>query len=131
MAKTIHAAKGLESKIVFIVGMTEGRGGFPDIWLDDRIYYLLRPLDHDVLMEEERRLFYVALTRARDLLYLITELGAESSFINEIPDNYKISFTTQLRREIGPGTEYCPACNFTIMANSQFRFCPNCGARLN
>lgn len=32
-SKTIHAAKGLEAKVVFILGLTEGYGGFPDIWL--------------------------------------------------------------------------------------------------
>ncbi len=32
-AKTIHAAKGLESKVVFIIGLKEGSGGFPEIWL--------------------------------------------------------------------------------------------------
>jgi len=31
--KTIHASKGLEAKVVFIIGLTEGNGGFPDIWL--------------------------------------------------------------------------------------------------
>jgi len=31
--KTIHASKGLEAKAVFIIGLTEGSGGFPDIWI--------------------------------------------------------------------------------------------------
>ena len=37
-SKTIHAAKGLEAKAVFVIGLTEGSGGFPDIWLEDRIF---------------------------------------------------------------------------------------------
>ena len=57
--KTIHASKGLESKAVFIVGLTQGSGGFPDVWLDDRIYQTIRPVKYDILLEEERRLFYV------------------------------------------------------------------------
>jgi superfamily I DNA/RNA helicase len=40
--KTIHAAKGLEAKVVFIIGLTEGDGGFPDIWLEDRIFQQLK-----------------------------------------------------------------------------------------
>jgi len=88
--RTIHAAKGLEAKAVFIIGLTQGYGGFPDVWLEDRIFQVVKPTQHDLLMEEERRLFYVAITRAKDLLYLITEKGNESSFLSEIPENFVI-----------------------------------------
>lgn len=40
--KTIHAAKGLEAKVVFILGLSEGSGGFPDIWLEDRIFQVIK-----------------------------------------------------------------------------------------
>lgn len=55
---TVHQAKGLEWKIVFVVWLADGR--FPS--------YL--SFDKDEEMEEERRLFYVAVTRAKDELYL-------------------------------------------------------------
>ena len=87
-AKTIHASKGLEAKVVFILGLTEGSGGFPDIWLEDRIFQIIKKANHDLLLEEERRLFYVAITRAKDKLFLITQKGNESSFLKEIPDIY-------------------------------------------
>lgn len=83
--KTIHASKGLEAKAVFIIGLTEGSGGFPDVWLDDAIFRVLKDVKYDMLLEEERRLFYVAITRAKDELFLITELGNESPFVDEIP----------------------------------------------
>lgn len=83
--KTIHASKGLEAKVVFIVGLTEGSGGFPDIWLEDRIFQVIKKANHDLLLEEEKRLFYVAITRARDKLFLITEKGNESSFLKKFP----------------------------------------------
>lgn len=41
-SKTIHASKGLEAKAVFIIGLTEGSGGFPDIWLDDAIFKVVK-----------------------------------------------------------------------------------------
>jgi DNA helicase IV len=95
--KTIHGAKGLESKIVFIIGLTEGHGGFPDIWLEDRIFQVIKAADHNLLMEEERRLFYVAITRAKDKLYLITEKGNESSFLQEIPDTFTVKTSTPIK----------------------------------
>ena len=123
-AKTIHSAKGLESSIVFIIGMTEGYGGFPDLWMDDRIYHILRPINMDQMMEEERRLFYVALTRAKDSLFLITELGNESSFLKEIPDDFKTYYSTPLElKKVFKTT--CPNC--TSIMDPSFKFCPECG----
>ena len=82
---TIHSAKGLEWKVVFLISLCEGR--FPSHFADNR------PDE----IEEERRLFYVAATRAKDHLYLcypsfINVQGAglmparPSRFLDEIPD---------------------------------------------
>ncbi len=71
---TIHLAKGLEFDSVFIAGVAEG---------------LLphgRSLDDENALEEERRLMYVAMTRARKNLY-ISFYGIPSRFINEIPED--------------------------------------------
>lgn len=83
---TVHAAKGLEFPYVFISGLEEGL--FPHERLDDR------GVDH----EEERRLFYVALTRAEKKVFLTyahmrTIFGSQrinvpSSFINDIDSDY-------------------------------------------
>ena len=55
---SVHQAKGLEWKAVFVIWMTDGM--FPSS----------RSLDNEDAIEEERRLFYVAVTRAKDELYL-------------------------------------------------------------
>jgi DNA helicase-2/ATP-dependent DNA helicase PcrA len=55
---TIHSAKGLEFKNVFIVGLEEG------------LFPVFRAFNNDDDMEEERRLFYVAITRARERLFI-------------------------------------------------------------
>jgi DNA helicase IV len=127
-AKTIHAAKGLEAKVVFIIGLTEGYGGFPDIWLEDRIFQVIKKANHDLLLEEERRLFYVAITRAKDKLFLITEKGNESSFLKEIPDSFTVKTTTLLP----PVVEKVLSCEncFSQLDSKLYAFCPYCGFRI-
>jgi DNA helicase IV len=121
--RTIHAAKGLEAKIVFVIGLTDGPGGFPDIWMADRIYQVLRPTSIDNLLEEERRLFYVAITRAQNSLYLITEIGNESRFIDEIPEEFKAVYTTPIHAKSSIVT--CEKCKHVI--DKSYKFCPHCG----
>jgi superfamily I DNA/RNA helicase len=123
-SKTIHAAKGLEAKVVFILGLTEGNGGFPDIWLDDRIFQVIKPSNRDLLMEEERRLFYVAITRAKDKLFLITEKGNESSFLKEIPETFTVR-TSQQFQSVVEKVITCEKCFSQL--EKLWITCPYCG----
>lgn len=78
---TFHSAKGLEFKVVFVVGVTDGQMVPRDDWsmLGDELEdYLAR----------ERRLLYVAMTRARDLLYVTCARGTFSRFLKAIPPAY-------------------------------------------
>ena len=101
---TIHSSKGLEFPVVFIAGMDEG------------LFPLFRSLDDKSELEEERRLFYVALTRAEQKVYLLyatnrRRMGAEtvnglpSRFINEIPEDSldRISFSSAVTRKFVAG----------------------------
>lgn len=73
MLSSIHQAKGLEWKVVFVV------------WLADGMFPNARVLDSgdSVMFEEERRLFYVAVTRAKDQLYLTYPLTNPKSYTGE------------------------------------------------
>ena len=126
-AKTIHAAKGLEAKVVFIIGLTEGNGGFPDIWLEDRIFQVIKKANHDLLMEEERRLFYVAITRAKDKLFLITEKGNESSFLKEIPDIFTVKTGLPIKSVVEKIIT-CQKCFSQL--EKLWMVCPYCGEKV-
>ncbi len=127
-AKTIHAAKGLEAKAVFIIGLTDGYGGFPDIWLEDRIFQVIKKANHDQLLEEERRLFYVAITRAKDKLFLITEKGNESVFLKEIPEFFTVK-TTTLLVPVVEKIQTCANC-YSQLDSKLYSFCPYCGSKI-
>ncbi|MNR19638.1 Helicase IV [compost metagenome] len=126
-SKTIHASKGLEAKAVFIIGLTEGNGGFPDIWLDDAIFRVVKDIKYDILLEEERRLFYVAITRAKDELFLITELGNESSFVDEIPQHFYQVNKPIFKNSTGQAI-ICNICK--VLVSQTDKFCRNCGTKL-
>jgi DNA helicase-2/ATP-dependent DNA helicase PcrA len=85
---TIHSAKGLEYPVVFVTGLEEG------------VFPHSRSLDEDEGVEEERRLCYVAITRAKDQLYLTRSrvrrvygadsmYRAESRFLQELPEHMR------------------------------------------
>ena len=98
---TVHASKGLEFPVVFLTG------------LEDGLFPLHRSLDSNETLEEERRLFYVGVTRAMHKVYLMyannrRRMGSDdlygivSRFIGEIPEDNleKISFTSALTRKV-------------------------------
>ena len=98
---TVHSSKGLEFPVVFVTG------------LEDGLFPLSGALNERNLMEEERRLFYVALTRAQQMVYLLyaTErrrtgsdswAGLVSRFVREVPVELleNISFSSAMTRKV-------------------------------
>jgi len=84
---TIHTSKGAQAKHVFILNMVSGVFGFPSEIKDDVVLELVKKhASKEDIFEEERRLFYVTLTRSKEYLYLYTYEGAESIFLNEVKD---------------------------------------------
>jgi len=96
---TVHSAKGLEFPIVFLVGMEEG------------LFPISRCLDSPDELEEERRLCYVAITRAEEHLYITnakkrtlygsTNYTLPSSFLREMGDTIEEDFSEQ-KKEPAP-----------------------------
>ena len=87
---TMHSAKGLEFPVVFVPGMEDG------------VFPGMQSVTNPAELEEERRLAYVAITRAREELYLFrarermtyghTQYNPESQFIKEIPEELRVTF---------------------------------------
>ncbi len=82
---TLHSAKGLEFSVVFITGMEEG------------LFPLSRSLDDPSALEEERRLFYVGATRAKEKLYLTWARNRRR--FGELPGGVKSRFLKELGAE--------------------------------
>ncbi len=81
---TVHASKGLESDLVIILNMANDVLGFPSKLEDDPILKYVNPNQDFYPYEEERRLFYVALTRTKNVVYLMTPKKNPSFFIQEL-----------------------------------------------
>lgn len=76
---TIHAIKGLEAKLVFVIGCTSIN--FPCRGLEHPVIEMIKMTEYDK-EEEERRLFYVALSRAKDTLYITYSGKSHTHFIS-------------------------------------------------
>ncbi len=81
---TVHRAKGLEGDHVIVLDLNSGRYGFPSEIEDDSVLRLLLANEEAFPNAEERRLFYVALTRARSRVYLFAPAPDPSSFVQEL-----------------------------------------------
>lgn len=80
---TIHKSKGLESDNVIMINLTDSEIGLPAKKEASAITYLIQEKEN-FLYEEERRLFYVALTRTKNKCYLLVPYSHPSIFVQEI-----------------------------------------------
>jgi DNA helicase-4 len=81
---SVHASKGKEADYVIVLGMEKGKNGFPSEKSTHPVLELLLPPAEAFAHAEERRLFYVALTRARHHVYLVCDADKASNFVREL-----------------------------------------------
>lgn len=105
---TVHGSKGLESDFVVLISGEDAQNGFPNKTEDDNILTLLLGKKDNFQYAEERRLFYVALTRTKSIVYLLSDKRRSSDFIREIKNKcYIMEDDSEAKEE----NEYlCPWC---------------------
>lgn len=107
---TAHKSKGLQADYVFIINNKKTRMGFPSKIQDNPILDLLLDNSDNYPYAEERRLFYVALTRAKKKAFIVTVNGKESEFALELKEKYR----EELKRE----QFECPLCGGRLIKRS-------------
>lgn len=121
---TVHKSKGLQADYVFIINNKNTYMGFPSkVQNPDIIEQLLERMD-DYPDSEERRLFYVALTRSRRKVFIVTADNKESSFASEMIYKYRDEMKKEawscpkcggeLRKIKGPYGEFYGCTNYKI-----------------
>jgi len=86
---SVHKSKGLQAKIVFLFNVDQGTYGFPCEINNPKIYEIATNEKNENKEEEERRLFYVAVTRAKHEVLIYNRHDTQSKFITEIKDFVK------------------------------------------
>lgn len=119
---TVHRSKGLEADHVIVPRVTSETLGFPSKIANDPVLQMAMPSGETFEFAEERRLFYVAITRARSTATLITVQHLESSFVSEL---VKEQGLRMLNADGSKGdSEVCPKCGKGFLRPKVSKFGP-------
>lgn len=111
---TAHKSKGLQADYVFIINNKDRGMGFPSKIQDDPLVDCLLEGKESFPFAEERRLFYVALTRAKKKAFLVTDMCNSSAFTIELRRRYGDSLW-------GEAKKICPVCGgILVRRNGQY-----------
>lgn len=118
---TAHKSKGLQADYVFIINNKNAKMGFPSKIQEAAILTLLLDNCDSYPYAEERRLYYVALTRAKKKVFLVTVNNKESEFVQELRERYGQKMTEKIMT--------CPQCGGKLVKKigpyGKFTACSN------
>ncbi len=129
---TVHKAKGLEFEYVIIINAIDSKYGFPSKVNDDPIFDIFKTnIYENMAYAEERRLFYVALTRTKNSVSIIVPKTKPSPFVLEIKDNNYVDFKDDVIEFYEKNLENirCPKCKaflrkgFSNVVNDEIYYC--------
>ena len=141
---TVHRSKGLEADYVVVLGLCSGKHGFPAEIADDPLLDLVLAAPEAHPNAEERRMLYVAVTRARRQVFLLADSGPPSEFVTElINGGYDVEVFGRpperdvccprctggrlVRRENASGEGVFYGCTNFPLCEHTVRACPCCG----
>lgn len=126
---TVHRSKGLGYDNVIIINARNDVYGFPSKIQDDPVMKYVIKDDHSIDYAEERRLFYVALTRTKNRVYIVTPKEHPSEFVIELVKDYKnvkVRGEIDLNSKIVKEEKKCPICGYPL----QLRYKKSYGLKL-
>ena len=104
---TVHGSKGLESDFVVLISGEDAANGFPNKMEDDAVLSFLLGRRNNYEYAEERRLFYVALTRTKSIVYILSDKNRPSVFVSEIQNKCTILYDESNKKD---NDRFCPWC---------------------
>jgi DNA helicase IV len=129
---TAHRSKGLEANNVILINAANHMVGFPNMMADDPILSLVLTEKDAFWFAEERRLFYVAITRTKNTTYILTPDSRRSVFVTELIEEQKLDYDVINGITSISKNPKCPRClqgSLTIRENgsnkSSFLGCSN------
>lgn len=127
---TAHSSKGLGYDNVIIVNARNESYGFPSKIADDPVMGYVVKDDNSIEYAEERRLFYVAMTRTKNRVFIVTPMQRPSEFILELIRDYpNVTVNGELNKEVSVNNalmKKCPICGYPL----QLRYKKNYGLKL-
>lgn len=117
--RTVHSSKGLEADHVILPRLTSEVLGFPSRVADDPVLQIAMPDGDDYEYGEERRLFYVALTRAKQSVTIVTIENKESPFVQELHGDFQVPMENADGTKVGGQRCECGK-GFLVRRNSRY-----------
>lgn len=115
---TAHASKGLGYDNVIVINGKNETYGFPSKIEDDPVLNYVVKRDNSIEAAEERRLFYVAITRTKNRVFFIAPESNPSEFLLEIKHDYKnVVLNGEWNEEVKDGSPFkksCPMCGYPM-----------------
>lgn len=114
---TVHRAKGLGYDNVILFNNIDSAYGFPSKIEDDPVLHYVVKTDRNIEYAEERRLFYVALTRTKNRVYLVTPQQRPSDFVLELIRDYPdivVQGEINTEKQVNSERKTCPVCGYPL-----------------
>lgn len=106
---SVHKSKGLEADNVVLVNFKNDKLGFPNQIADDKVLNFVLTQGENYMFAEERRLFYVAITRTKNRTFVLTDNRSPSIFFREFNESESCCFV-HIRQNNDESKTHCPRC---------------------